>query len=63
MPDPPQYYWCFDHQRVEPADQACAMDRRVGPFDSELAAEHWQDRVDQRNEEWEAADRAWEGED
>ena len=46
-----------DHQRVEPADQACGMEYRIGPFDSADAAEHWQDRVDQRNEEWDAADR------
>ena len=61
MPDPPQFYWCTDHQRVEPATEACGMDRRIGPFDSVEAAEHWQDRVDQRNEAWEASDRAWEG--
>jgi hypothetical protein len=63
MPDPPQYYWCFDHRRVEPADQACAMDRRIGPVESVEAAAHWQDRVDARNEAWEASDRAWDGED
>ena len=61
MPEPTQFYWCTDHNRVEPADQACGMEFRIGPFDSADAAEHWQDRIDRRNEEWEAADRAWEG--
>lgn len=63
MPESTQYYWCTDHKRVEPADQACGMEFRIGPFDSADAAEHWQDRIDQRNEEWDAADRAWEGDD
>jgi hypothetical protein len=63
MPEAPQYYWCRGHDRVERADEACGMDRRIGPFDTPEQAEHWQDRVEQRNEDWEAADRAWEGDD
>ena len=39
------------------------MDRRIGPFTTPEQAEHWQDRIAERNEEWEAADRDWEGDD
>ena len=63
MPEPQRYYWCTDHQRVEPADQVCGMDQRIGPFDTPEQAAHWQDRVEQRNDEWDAADRAWDGDD
>ena len=63
MPEPTQYYWCRGHDRVERSDEACGMDRRIGPFATPDQAEHWQDRVEDRNEEWDAADRAWEGED
>jgi hypothetical protein len=63
MPEPQQYYWCTAHKRVEPAHEACGMDQRIGPFDTPEQAEHWQDRVEQRNEDWDTADRAWEGDD
>ena len=47
-----EWYWCLEHKAAEPADSACPPDRR-----------HWKERVDSRNEEWEAADRAWDGDD
>ncbi len=63
MVEPGEWYWCLDHRRVEPAESVCGAKARVGPFRSAEEAEHWQDRVDERNESWDAADRAWEGED
>jgi hypothetical protein len=58
-----EWYWCLQHKAAEPAESACPPDRRLGPYPSRDAAEHWKERVDARNEEWEAADRAWEGDD
>jgi hypothetical protein len=59
----PEWYWCLAHKRAETADSGCPPDRRLGPYPSRDAAEHWKERVDARNEEWDAADKAWDGDD
>ncbi|HEX7525814.1 MAG TPA: hypothetical protein VF327_05865 [Gaiellaceae bacterium] len=51
-----EWYWCLDHRAAEPAGTACPPDRRLGPYPSRDAAEHWKDTVDARNEKWEAED-------
>ena len=58
-----EWYWCLSHQRAEREDEACPADRRLGPYPSADAAEHWRERHDEREATWEADDRAWEGED
>ena len=55
-----QWYWCLDHSAAEPADSPCPPDRRWGPYPSREAAEHWREKVESRNEAWDAADKAWE---
>jgi hypothetical protein len=55
------WYWCLEHKVAEPADGPCPADRRLGPYPSREAAEHWKERVDARNEAWDAADKEWEG--
>ena len=57
------WYWCLDHKRVEPEDDACPPDRCMGPYKSRDEAAHWRDKVEARNEAWEQEDRRWEGED
>ena len=58
------WYWCPHHGRAEQGAAAgCAPDQRLGPYESQEAAEHWRDRVEARNEKWDAEDRAWEGDD
>jgi hypothetical protein len=32
----------------------------LGPYRSRAEAEHWQSKVDERNDEWDDADEAWE---
>jgi hypothetical protein len=32
----------------------------MGPYETKEAAEHWKDRVEARNEQWEREDREWE---
>jgi hypothetical protein len=34
----------------------------MGPYESKEAAEHWKERLDARNDEWEKEDERWEGE-
>lgn len=56
-----QWWWCLKHQRAEnPPDVRDA--ERMGPYESQEAAEHWKERLDARNEEWEKEDERWEGE-
>lgn len=57
-----EYYWCVRHNRVESGDDVCAARYRIGPFDTASEAEHALERVQQRNEAWEAEDARWEGE-
>ncbi|HSK90355.1 MAG TPA: hypothetical protein VK875_03490 [Euzebyales bacterium] len=57
-----QYYWCTRHDRVEPDSQACAEKFRLGPYPSAEAARDWRRRRDEREDRWEAEDRAWKGE-
>ena len=33
----------------------------MGPYESREAAANWKDKVDARNEKWEAEDKEWEG--
>jgi hypothetical protein len=56
-----EWYWCLDHQAAEPEGGDCPPDRRLGPYPSREAAQHWKDRVESRNQTWDAADDAWEG--
>ena len=34
----------------------------MGPYESQEAAEHWKDKVETRNEDWDREDREWSGE-
>ena len=61
--DDHEWYWCLEHNAAERGDGRCPPDRRLGPYPSREAAEHWKERVEARNEAWDAADRSWSGED
>ncbi|GAC1546194.1 MAG: hypothetical protein NVS3B12_34840 [Acidimicrobiales bacterium] len=56
-----EWYWCLDHGAAEEASSDCPPDRRMGPYPSRDAAEHWKDRVDSRNDKWDADDASWSG--
>ena len=56
------YFWCLRHQRVESGADLCAAKYRLGPYDSKAEAEQALQRVSDRNEEWEAEDARWTGE-
>jgi hypothetical protein len=51
-----EWYWCLDHEAVEPADSSCPPGRRLGPYPSKEAAENWKEGVAKHNEEWDAED-------
>jgi hypothetical protein len=51
-----RWYFCVRHQTVEPEDGCPAKDR-LGPYATREEAAHALDKVRERNEEWDAADR------
>jgi len=55
--DEAQWYFCLDHQRVEPK-LGCREEVRLGPYPSREEAAAALDRVERRNLEWEN-DPAW----
>lgn len=57
------WFWCVRHGRAEPESRACPPADRLGPYESQQAAEHWRDRVEARNERWDEEDRAWSDDD
>jgi hypothetical protein len=58
-----EWYWCLEHQAAERADTGCAPDRRLGPYPSREAAQHWKQTLEARNRAWDAADESWTGDD
>jgi hypothetical protein len=57
-----QWYWDLKRGQAVPAPERGRADDLLGPYPTKEAAEHWKERVDQRNEAWDEADREWEGE-
>ncbi len=55
-----EYYWCVRHERVERGEELCPARFLLGPYDSRSDARRALQDVDERNEAWEAEDRAWE---
>lgn len=51
------WYWCLDHERVEPED-GCPNYRRMGPYQTREEAEGAIERARQRTAEWDAEDEA-----
>lgn len=49
-----EWYWCMNHQAAEPGASRCPPDKRLGPYPSRAAAEHWKEKVEQRNAAWDA---------
>ena len=53
------WYFCLKHHTVETRD-GCAERHRLGPYDDRAEAEAALEKVAERNEAADAADRAWE---
>lgn len=50
-----RWFWCFKHKTAERKEDCRQMDR-MGPYPTKEDAEHWQDRVNARNEVWDEQD-------
>ena len=62
-PDRAPFWWCRDHERVEDDSTTCRAKDRYGPYESPAAARDWMSRFEQREDDWEEQDEAWDGED
>lgn len=51
-----KWFWCLDHQRVEPYE-GCKSSHRLGPYDTPEEAARALETVAERNEQWDAEDR------
>jgi hypothetical protein len=58
-----EWYWSLAERRAVHRSEKGPADHVLGPYPSKEAAEHWRERVDQRNEAWDDQDDAWEGDD
>lgn len=54
------WWWCMSHAAVEHG-AGCRGSDRLGPYPTAEAAEHWRERVEQRNDAWDEQDREWSG--
>jgi hypothetical protein len=55
------FYWCLRHNRVETDRNVCPASRTMGPYRSPAEAEQALDRVARRNEQIDAEDARWTG--
>lgn len=52
------YWWCTDHNAVE-TDEGCRAEVRLGPYPTRAEAERALQSVQERNEQLDAEDKAW----
>ncbi|WBB79895.1 hypothetical protein O7606_00315 [Micromonospora sp. WMMD882] len=57
------HYWCTRHHRVETVADVCPAKYVLGPYPSADDAANALQKVQERNEAWEAEDARWAGED
>ena len=57
-----RFYWCLRHNRVETDRNVCPASMTMGPYRSPTEAEQALDRVAKRNEQLDAEDARWTGE-
>ena len=57
-----EWYWCLDHGVAVTADDPCPPKRKLGPYPSRRGGELEADRR-ARNEQWDAEDKEWSGDD
>ncbi len=55
-----EWYWDLRRKRAVRADERGPGDDTLGPYATRYEAEHWKDKVDERNKVWDEADEAWE---
>jgi hypothetical protein len=59
MIDDTEWYWDLERQVAVPASERGPGDHMLGPYASRAEAEHWKEKVEERNTSWEEADDEW----
>jgi hypothetical protein len=57
--EPPQYFYCLDHARVEELD-GCRPEVRLGPYPTRERAANAIALAHERTDKWDQADEEWE---
>lgn len=57
--DDTKWYWDLVRGVAVRADERGPGDQTMGPYDSRYEAEHWRERVEQRNQSWDDEDEEW----
>jgi hypothetical protein len=55
-----EWYWDLNRKMAVPAAERGPADHFLGPYPSKHDAENWKQITEQRNEEWDEDDLAWE---
>jgi hypothetical protein len=59
MSEQEPWYWDLNKNRAVRASERGLAADTLGPYPTKFEAEHWHDRVEERNEAWEEADEEW----
>lgn len=55
-----EWYWDLNRKIAVHASERGSFDHVLGPYASKSDAEHWKQHAEERNDEWDGADAAWE---
>ena len=55
-----EWYWDLNRKIAVPASERGGADHVLGPYPTRHEAENWKSIAEERNEEWEEDDTAWE---
>jgi hypothetical protein len=58
--DDKEWYWDLNRKMAVHASERGSFDHVLGPYASKSEAENWKQVSEERNEDWEEADEAWE---
>ena len=58
-----RWWWSMKHGRAVTDDERGPDLDVLGPYPTREAAEAWRETVDERNQEWQAEDERWDGDD
>lgn len=60
MNDTTEWYWDLERKVAVPAAERGPGANTLGPYATRAEAMNWRDKVEERNEGWDDADKEWE---
>jgi hypothetical protein len=55
-----EWYWDLNRKIAVRASERGSFDHVLGPYSSKAEAENWKQHAEERNEDWDQSDEAWE---